>query len=310
MKKINQIWFDVYSEMYGTTTACVLDIKYAVKRGCCDCGDGEVYYFTRHELEQLKKGLYDLKDFIPSTDLPYPLNILALLKPDGNRMEILQTFRFKKKEFNDLKKEIVKAGGKYEKNGYNFKEDAVIVYDRIINGDYNIKKKFQFFATTPRIASMIVKLAEITEKDKLLEPQAGQGAIIKACNGVCNIKVDAIELMDLNRTILLESELNFNLIGKDFLKMDLKGTYSKIVANPPFTKNQDIIHIYKMFEALNSNGRLVTLASKHWKQSSGKKEIEFKKWLNSKNAKIIDIEAGEFKKSGTNIATCILIINK
>lgn len=310
-KKITHIEFPVYSEMYGVTTACVLDIEYAIRIGGCDCGDGEAYYFTRHELEQLKEGLYDWRDFTPSSKLPYPLNILALLKPDGNRMEIPQTFRFKKKEFNDLKREIKKAGGDYNKNGYDFEEDAVLVYDRIINGeDYNIKKKFQFYATTPNVADEIVRLADIVKKDHILEPQAGQGAIIKACNKISNITIDAIELMPLNREILQKTNLNFRLIGEDFLKMDIQGAYTKILANPPFTNNQDISHIYKMYEALCNKGRLVTLASTHWKQSSGKKESKFREWLDINNARIIDIEAGEFKESGSSVPTCIIVIDK
>ena len=52
----------------------------------------------------------------------------------------------------------------------------------------------------------------------------------------------------------------------------------------------------------------VCVMSKHWQFSKNKKETEFREFLEKKQAKIIDIEAGTFKESGTNIAACIVII--
>ena len=65
-----------------------------------------------------------------------------------------------------------------------------------------------------------------------------------------------------------------------------------------------------MFERLGNGGRLVTIASNHWKTSQNKKETNFRNWLDKHNAEIIEIESGEFKESGTNISCCIIIINK
>lgn len=39
-------------------------------------------------------------------------------------------------------------------------------------------------------------------------------------------------------------------------------------------------------------------------------EHDIREWLNKVNAVIEDIPAGEFKESGTNIATCLIIIDK
>lgn len=82
------------------------------------------------------------------------------------------------------------------------------------------------------------------------------------------------------------------------------------IANPPFSKNQDIDHIRKMYECLKVGGRIVTIASKHWQISTNKKEAAFSEWLDKLDAEIIDVEAGEFKESGTSIATCIIVIDK
>lgn len=310
MENLKQIWFEVFSEMYGTTTACVLDIDHAIKIGRCDCGSGEVYHFTRHEIEQFKNGIEHENDFVPSSKLKYPINLIAMLKCDGNRMDLPKNFSFSKKEYTDLKNEIIKSGGIYSKNGFDFIENSEIVYDRITSGsNYNLKKEFQFFGTPEEKADELVSLAEIQPNDSILEPEAGQGAIIRAINKVCDIVPDCFELMDVNKIVLNKSGLKFNLIGDDFLKHNGK-LYTKIIANPPFSKNQDIDHILEMYKCLAPNGRLVSMSSESWVDGNQKKQKDFRKWLEDVEAVVIQIEKGTFKESGTMVGGKIIVINK
>jgi hypothetical protein len=65
-----------------------------------------------------------------------------------------------------------------------------------------------------------------------------------------------------------------------------------------------------MYEVCKPNGRIVTIASKHWQIASNKKETEFKQWLDVVGAEVHDIEAGAFKESGTSISACIICIEK
>lgn len=97
---------------------------------------------------------------------------------------------------------------------------------------------------------------------------------------------------------------------EDFLTLDRPQNFDKIIANPPFAKNKDIDHIRKMFECLKPKGRIVSMASNHWRNSGNKKEKDFRLWVAGLDADIKDIKAGSFKESGTNVATCIIIINK
>ena len=88
------------------------------------------------------------------------------------------------------------------------------------------------------------------------------------------------------------------------------GKFDKIVANPPFTKNQDIEHISHMYSFLNHGGRIVSCASLSWKYGSQYKQKAFRDWLELINAEVEELEGGEFKESGTNIKACIITINK
>jgi 16S rRNA G1207 methylase RsmC len=99
------------------------------------------------------------------------------------------------------------------------------------------------------------------------------------------------------------------LIGDDFFKHNGK-TYSKIIANPPFTKNQDIDHLKEMYECLSRGGRLVCITSESWVNGSQKKQVEFKNWLDEIEAEVIDIEKSSFKESGTMVGGKIVVINK
>lgn len=301
--------FKVYSELYGETDACVLDIERAIKTKCCPCGDGNDYRFTLHEYRQLLEGKFG-ENFTPSSMLENPLNLIAAMIPDGSRLLLPTQFRFNKKDYSIVKRELEKAGGKYSKNSFLFEEDAETVYNHILNGEeYNLKKKYQFFETPDILADRLVELAEIRDKDVILEPSAGNGAIVKAIHREFPyMDVYGYEIMEQNHEHLSKLH-HFKLLGSDFLK-ECDTDFDVIIANPPFSGNQDIDHIYNMYNHLTPSGRLVSIASPHFLLSSGKKEQAFKKWLEEKKAEIHLIERGAFKDSGTMIESRIIVIRK
>ena len=207
-------------------------------------------------------------------------------------------------------------GGKWKGGkiaGFVFQQDPTEILSQISCGEQrNLKKEYQFFETPEELADELVEFANIGRMDACLEPSAGQGAIVKAFHRRHPERfMDCIELMDLNRNILSKLEgVAILRVEKDFLTADEGIKYDRIIANPPFAKNQDIDHIYKMWKCLRNGGRIVTIASKHWQLSNNKKEVAFKDWLKSVDAIIQEIPAGTFKESGTTISAVILIIDK
>ncbi len=214
--------------------------------------------------------------------------------------------------YADVRKALLNAGAAYKRNTFVFPNDAQPYLDRLMGGEsVNIKKEFQFFYTPSELAKEMVAFANLNSPDLLvLEPQAGQGHIVKEIlafePGLC---VHGYELMDVNRKVLSEIK-DFILLGEDFLKAPSFPKFHRIIANPPFSKNQDIDHIRKMWEVLYDGGRIVTCSSNHWKQSGNKKETEFREWLDKIGATVEELEAGTFKESGTNISACLIIIDK
>jgi phospholipid N-methyltransferase len=219
-----------------------------------------------------------------------------------------------RKVYLEVSKSLELIGGKWTSGkikAFVFKEDPTELLSQIANGDKrNLKKEFQYFETPPEIADFIVKESELKENQSVLEPSAGQGAIVKAINRLYpNKKVSCYELMPVNQTILKKID-TVDFLGEDFLNTDNKQKFEVIISNPPFSKNQDITHVREMYERLEFGGKLVAITSKHWELSTNKKETEFREWLKDVYAEELDIPAGSFKESGTQIATKILIINK
>ena len=216
--------------------------------------------------------------------------------------------------YREVKKKLELIGGKWKggkTSGFVFQKDPTELYNKIIGGEkVNIKKQYQFYGTPNDLANRLVELSSLKETDTILEPSAGQGSII---NAIHRFMPDAwvyyCELLDTNLSTLSKIK-NSSHLCDDFMLLDNNIKYNKIIANPPFSKNQDIDHVTKMYNMLADNGRLVSITGKHWKLSKNKKETEFRKWLTSKNATIVEIEDGTFKASGTNVGGYIIIIDK
>ncbi|AMR34149.1 hypothetical protein A0256_23205 [Mucilaginibacter sp. PAMC 26640] len=224
----------------------------------------------------------------------------------------LPAVQLDRKSYQDVSKKLELIGGKWKGNkvmGFVFNEDPTELLAQIASGEKrNIKKEFQFFGTPDSLADKLVDYASISSHHSILEPSAGQGALVNAIHRIDpKIVVDCYELMPLNQTFLRKLP-NVRVLGEDYIAADTQ-RYDRIIANPPFSKNQDIDHIYKMANrSLKIGGKLVTIASKHWQLSNNKKEADFRNWLTEINAEVYNIQAGEFKESGTSIATCVIII--
>lgn len=223
---------------------------------------------------------------------------------NGNRLELPKDEQFS--NYAAVKKCLLTAGGKYKKCGFEFSDNAEDVKSRLLGGEaINDKKKFQFFATPIGLAENLVLIADIKPEHAVLEPSAGQGAIsnlVRDAGAECVV----VELMPENAKALTRQGYEVN--EGCFLKLssDEIGLFDRIVANPPFTKNQDIDHIRHMFSLLKPGGKLVSIASKSWTFGSQKKQVAFREWLSEIGANITELSRDTFKESGTSVGSVII----
>ena len=238
-----------------------------------------------------------------------PEKILQNCRWDGQLLTLPQV-QLKQKAYLNAKKWIEEAGGSWNtsKQGFTWDFDANRVVQILLQGHrYNLQKEFQFFATPAKIADLAVsKFISIEPDMTILEPSAGRGALVEAVRRRCpSAVVDCYELMPENVSFLEKVE-GAHIIGNDFTKAE--GKWQRIIANPPFSGNQDIDHVYMMYDHLNVDGELSCIVSQHWKFTNDQKCSNFRKWLEINEADVTDIEGGEFKESGTGVATSLIHI--
>lgn len=244
------------------------------------------------------------------------IDSLQTMLVDGNRLNLPSG---QMTNYPAVKRVLQTAGGKYSKSGFTYTGSAQEILDKLLGGEkVNPKKEFQFFETPLALAKLMREKLDLSTRDRhtgpsitLLEPSVGEGMLVQQLPS--GVELHMIELNPDRVKMMEEKDIGYVYEG-DFLSPKLqkmfKGAFNRIIANPPFTKDQDIDHIYAMYQCLEKYGIMVTLSSMGWTSRSSKKRAEFADWLELKGAELQEIEAGTFSKSGTNIATMLITITK
>lgn len=235
------------------------------------------------------------------------LNIIRAGKIQDNIFKLIYK-ELDRKTYLEVDKVLKYMGGKWNRKlkGHLFSKNPTDkIKSLILTGEIvNEKKLFQFFETPKELAKKMINIAEIKDSDILLEPSAGQGAIADLFPKIN--KSFFIEIDKTNVNILKEK--GYDVIEGDFLKYDDR-KFDKIIMNPPFTKQKDIEHIVHAYDLLNKNGKIVTITSLGWTFKTNKKSIKFRK-LVEKFGNYEYLDSGIFKKSGTNVKTVLVSLNK
>lgn len=240
-------------------------------------------------------------------------DFLSRCTVEGNTIK-LPGEQLERADYMAVKKQLELIGGKWKGGkvqGFVFGFDPTDLLQQQANGEgRNLKKEYQFFGTPADLADRMVELADIQMEDEVCEPSAGQGAIVQAIHRATNEArtVWGFELMPINQTIV-DKIVGFRRLGADFLTECIT-PFDKFIANPPFTKNQDIDHIRKMYECLNPGGRIVTIASRSWTFGNQSKQVLFRDWLDNCGASVEELPTGTFSESGTEVGAMLLVIDK
>ena len=234
------------------------------------------------------------------------LEVLENGRVDENKF-YLPDIQLDRKLYTAVNKVLSALGGKWNRKAkaHIFDSDITNTIDEVLStGEYTDKKKeFQFFATPDKIVDMILERAGDLYDKTVLEPSAGRGAIASKVGAK---QLDVIELMDENRQFLVEHD--YDVVGKDFLDDSITKEYDVILANPPFTRQQDVEHVTKMIRLAKE--KVVTIMSPSFTFRDNKKSKDFRKLLDQYTTTIEEISEGEFKESGTMIRTVLLTIEK
>ena len=238
------------------------------------------------------------------------------LEFDGDKLRI--TAQLERSLYMKVNKVLEALGGKWNRSA---KAHIFTPYDggpchngdAVTAGEYvDPKAEYEFFETPPELAVQIVRLADVYGKT-VLEPSAGKGALAREiekqggsplCVELNQQYADALSATSKSRSS--------GVVCGDFLKIGYQeiDQVDRVVMNPPFSKNQDILHVVHAFRFLTQRGKLVAIMGCGWTFRQDRIARNFRRWVERIHGHWEDLPDGSFKSSGTMVKTVYLELNK
>ncbi len=241
------------------------------------------------------------------------LAVLGAARVEGNQLFL--TGQLDRNLYQRTDKVLQAAGGKWNrsKKAHVFESCAESRIEQMINtGDIVVPQDFGYFPTPKPVVELLVELAELKNGHMVLEPSAGQGAIVEGIlDAYPNALVDLYELLQVNCDAIFKK--NFRLSGggvfpTDFLAVEPNPIYDRVVMNPPFEKQADIKHVLHAFKFLKPGGRLVSVMSAAVQFRDNNLTKDFRRFVAEKGGTIQELPQGSFKVSGTMVNTVVVTI--
>lgn len=85
--------------------------------------------------------------------------------------------------------------------------------------------------------------------------------------------------------------------------------FDVVLANPPFSKQQDIDHVRHAYRFLRFGGRLVAIMAAGVLFRQNRKTVEFRQWVLSLGGDIEELPEGTFKEEGTMVRAVLVTID-
>lgn len=215
-----------------------------------------------------------------------------------------------RKLYIETNKHLENSGGQWDKKQkcHIFPKGTSKLKEGIDSGaTVNEQQVYQAFFTPSWLAARLVEYADVSGQT-VLEPSAGVGNLVKECIAAGAKQIDCKELnpefcKEL-RKISMSGGLGIGVENFDFLNVHPQLSYTRVVMNPPFTKNQWLKHLFHAYNFLVPGGKLVAILPD---SRNNAKLVDF---LKDKDYVIRAVEDGAFKEEGTMVKVMILEINR
>ncbi|WP_162815070.1 DUF4942 domain-containing protein [Erythrobacter aureus] len=174
-----------------------------------------------------------------------------------------------------------------------------------------LAKNYGFFPTPHELAERVIDEAYLSEGMKVLEPNAGTGALSslaadKKCDVTCvEVQPDLIEQLEAD-------DRYTTVLAMDFLELNpsMTGLFERIIMNPPFDRGRDVDHVSHALDFLETGGVLVAIMSSGVEFRSDAKTQDFRARVEAMGGRFIDLPAGSFESVGTMVNTVMLTVRK
>ena len=241
------------------------------------------------------------------------LVVLSTMQTSGNLAVISE--QLDRKRYLRVDEVLAELGGKWNRHqkGHVFAGDAADILDAaIVTGEVTTRADLGFFETPPAIVANLIDLAHIEPGMRVLEPSAGEGAIVRALQGVrCVVSAVEIDKRRAEKVDALNTEPSgAGTVNADFMTLTPTAAFDRVVMNPPFARQQDVDHVCHALGFLVPGGRLVAVMSAGTLFRRNRKAQSFRILLDSLNGTMTRLPEDAFAVSGTNVHTVVVTANR
>lgn len=173
------------------------------------------------------------------------------------------------------------------------------------------------FYPTPK-AAVGKLLRDVTPRGRVLEPSAGDGAIVEAllASGKAT-QVTAVEVHPGRVATLRQRFMDprLHVLPANFLELQPTGDYDLVVMNPPFAGTHWMAHVVHAWEFLKPSGTLLAVLPATAEVGTSAKHAEFHAWIEARRGRYssrpwTSLPPESFAASGTRVNTVILRLDK
>lgn len=241
---------------------------------------------------------------------------LADASIDGNK--VVLTEQLARKDYLRVNEILETLGGKWSRKdkAHVFPEEGEslrgLIEAVISTGEIKTAREQQkalgWFPTPPEVADRLIEFADIQPRHSVLEPSAGEGAIVEALVAHYVENVTTVEIDPARHKLLRKRFPKATHIFGDFLHWEPgHKRFDRIVMNPPFGPH--LAHIEHALRMLAPGGTLVSVAPSSIEHREDKRHVEFRRMLDRQTRSwgAWPLPTNSFKDSGTNVNASILV---
>lgn len=243
------------------------------------------------------------------------LAVLDRVRVDGTTVFLPE--KLDRKLYLSVNDVLTAMGGKWNRKakGHVFDGDPTASFEAtMLAGEISTRDDLGFFPTPAPLAARLVAAAGIRRGMSVLEPSAGDGALLRALPSDIG-EVVAVELDATRADRLTEAFPHVAVAQDDFLSMGVShvsarpGPFDRVAMNPPFARQQDIDHVRHAHGFLKPGGRLAAIMGGGVTFRQNKKSVEFRDFVAEHDGEIESLPAGSFTPSGTDVHTVLVVMD-
>lgn len=221
-----------------------------------------------------------------------------------------------------VNKALEALGGKWNRKAkaHIFEADPTSAIDIAIStGEVTRPQDYGFFETPEPLIERMLDLAGIMpefntsndprERQRVLEPSAGKGRIVRAIHKRDDALAFAYELLPANAAnVDISLYPEGRCVIADFLTVEPNPVFDAVVMNPPFARQDDIRHVMHAFKFLRTGGKLVSVMSAGVLFRENSLTKSFRSFVEERGGTVERLPEGTFKESGTMVNTCLVVL--